>query len=258
MDGGSTDDSVEIIRKYEPWLAGWVSEKDKGQSDAINKGFERCTGEIFNWVCSDDILARDAFMRVAPGFCDSSGHDVIAGACLLQHDLNPKKNRTMPADAECWRGAPFSGAIWQPACFFRRSLIRRPRLLLNDFHYCMDRELWIYLWSTGSRWSFTDETLAVFRFTGTNKTTEGGDKTIKEMTRIYQSYHTEWIPLPKLLLCIWLPLVEIAMSRRSLLLRMPAHLVSRFATLLLRTFYPSKRVRALQRDFYHYRVGIFS
>jgi len=54
MDGGSTDGSVEIIKKYSPWIDHWVSEKDRGQSHAINKGLERCDGEWFNWINSDD------------------------------------------------------------------------------------------------------------------------------------------------------------------------------------------------------------
>src|SRR5687767_11548136 len=53
IDGGSTDKSVDIIKKYEQWLAYWVSEPDRGQSDAINKGFEKATGEVFAWINSD-------------------------------------------------------------------------------------------------------------------------------------------------------------------------------------------------------------
>src|ERR1700738_1526878 len=53
IDGGSTDNTVEIIKKYEPWIACWVSEKDRGQSDALNKGFARATGQILAWLCSD-------------------------------------------------------------------------------------------------------------------------------------------------------------------------------------------------------------
>jgi glycosyltransferase involved in cell wall biosynthesis len=63
IDGGSTDNSVEIIRKYEKHLAYWVSEKDKGQSDAINKGFKKVTGDIVGWLNSDDILIDGIRLR---------------------------------------------------------------------------------------------------------------------------------------------------------------------------------------------------
>ena len=79
IDGGSKDESVEIIRKYEPWLSYWVSEADRGQSHAINKGLERCTGEVFNWINSDDLLWPDALREVAYAW-SARPDSIIAGS----------------------------------------------------------------------------------------------------------------------------------------------------------------------------------
>ena len=68
IDGGSTDRSVEIIQKYASFLTYWVSEPDNGQTQAIDKGLAYCTGEIFNWVNSDDFLSRNALATIASAF----------------------------------------------------------------------------------------------------------------------------------------------------------------------------------------------
>ncbi|MCX6000591.1 MAG: glycosyltransferase family 2 protein [Chloroflexi bacterium] len=79
MDGGSNDESVEIIRKYEPWLAYWVSQPDGGQADAINKGFAHTTGVILGWLNSDDLLCPRALYRIAYAFHDDTSLNVTCG-----------------------------------------------------------------------------------------------------------------------------------------------------------------------------------
>jgi glycosyltransferase involved in cell wall biosynthesis len=76
IDGGSTDSSLEIIKKYEPWITHWESKADRGQTHAINKGLELATGDIFNWINSDDILMPGALFAIAEGM---QGHDAFAG-----------------------------------------------------------------------------------------------------------------------------------------------------------------------------------
>src|SRR5918996_5491103 len=80
IDGGSTDDSKEIIQKYEPWLTYWVSEPDRGQAHAINKGFARATGDIIQWVNSDDLLTPGALAEVGRLISLNPGA-MIAGGC---------------------------------------------------------------------------------------------------------------------------------------------------------------------------------
>ena len=76
IDGGSTDNSIEVIKKYEPWITHWESEPDRGQTHAINKGLELATGEVFNWINSDDILMPGSLMAIARGI---KGYDAFVG-----------------------------------------------------------------------------------------------------------------------------------------------------------------------------------
>jgi glycosyltransferase involved in cell wall biosynthesis len=82
IDGGSSDNSAEIIRKYEEWIAYWVSERDRSQSHAINKGFDRCTGELVNWICSDDLLCKNALNQFASRYFIDNSYCYV-GECLL-------------------------------------------------------------------------------------------------------------------------------------------------------------------------------
>lgn len=87
VDGGSKDNNVDIIKKYEPHITWWVSEKDKRHSDAINKGLQRANGEIMNWLCSDDLLTHGALFKVAECFSNQqNGVGLIHGGTILFRD----------------------------------------------------------------------------------------------------------------------------------------------------------------------------
>lgn len=255
IDGGSSDETVEILRKYEPWLNSWVSERDSGQSEAINKGFARCSGELFNWLCSDDVLTRDSLQAVAKGFQSRPRLDVLAGGCVFQYDDEPHKSHARALEWRHWHDAPHSGVIWQPSCFFRRSIVSRGFLVRSDLHFCMDRELWAYLHSLGTKWDRTDDVLSVFRFTGCNKTVTGGEKVIDELDDIHRSYFSEILPLSLLLRNVWLPLVRISTGQNRKGARFVSGILSRAVTLALLVTYKRGKVRALQSDFYHYGLS---
>ena len=253
MDGGSTDETVEIIRKYEPWLSGWVSERDKGQSDAINKGFARISGDVFNWLCSDDFLTKGALEKVGTAFLDKSC-GVFSGACYCQYDDEPHRSEVRAPGGKAWEGRPFAKGIWQPSTFWRPELVKRPELVLRDLHFCMDRELWCHLVSTGAKWCWSDASLSVYRFTGENKSVVGKHKIISEIARIYSTYVKEAVPLPKLLMNAWLPLVLASEPPAGALVRIPLRIASRMVAAAAMILYPRERVRALQREFYSYSV----
>jgi glycosyltransferase involved in cell wall biosynthesis len=253
IDGGSTDETVDILRKYEPWITSWVSEKDGGQSDAINKGFERCSGDLFNWMCSDDFLTKNALQKVAVRF-SIKAIDVVAGACFCQYDDEPEKSEVRQVDWNGWELTPYAAAIWQPSCYFRRTLVSRRNLVRRDLHYCMDRELWAYLCSKSARWEWMEDCLSVYRFTGENKSVVGRQKIINELDIIYRYYVKETVALPLLLRKWWLPLVLTNIRHSSSAIRMLSRGGSRLIAMGLLIFYPKVRVRALQREFYEYSV----
>lgn len=142
IDGGSNDESPGIIQKYADRLTGWVSEKDKGQADAINKGLVRCTGEIIAWLNSDDYYLPGAFLLVEQAFENHPEAGLVYGNVLsvdaggkainLQQFSDFKLN-----DLMCFK------IISQPAVFMRRSVFEKAGLLNPDLHYLLDHQLWL-------------------------------------------------------------------------------------------------------------------
>jgi glycosyltransferase involved in cell wall biosynthesis len=142
VDGGSTDNSVSIIKKYESKINYWVSEKDSGQSEAINKGFSRATGEILSWLCSDDLYLPGTLNKVAQLFTANPDTVMIHGRSILFDESG--KETIKGADKEeldlrYFTVIPFP----QPSSFFRKKLISEQGLLREDLHFAMDYDLLI-------------------------------------------------------------------------------------------------------------------
>jgi glycosyltransferase involved in cell wall biosynthesis len=151
VDGGSKDGSADLIRRYAPWLTSWVSEPDRGQGDAINKGLRRATGSIVGWLNSDDRLLPGALLGVARAAAARPDAVAWAGRC---RSVGPRGNLVYPQvprgltreELADWGRA---GQLSQPACFFTRAAAERVGLLDERLHYALDVDFWLKLAELG-------------------------------------------------------------------------------------------------------------
>ncbi len=188
IDGGSTDGSVDIIRKYDKWLTFWVSEPDGGQADAINKGFSRATGQWVAWLNSDDLYLPGALLRVAQKTKSSPDRNWIVGTTLLVDKKLHEQARFAPNHSEKYRRNPnyqtgswldfvctkWSGtALPQPSSFWSRSVWLATGLLDKSLHYAMDHEYYGRLAHKGFSPLCLQEPLAAFRIHDNTKTAGG-------------------------------------------------------------------------------------
>jgi len=144
IDGGSEDESVEIIREYEPWLHHWISEADAGQADAINRGFEKSTGEVLAYVNSDDFYLPDALGAVGEVFSQSDVQWTIGHSLFVDHQGRLLRKRWCPPvtfnSLLFWRQG-FS----QPAAFWRRESFLSSGGLDATLQFCLDYDLFFRL-----------------------------------------------------------------------------------------------------------------
>jgi glycosyltransferase involved in cell wall biosynthesis len=193
IDGGSTDGSVEIIRKYEPWLTYWVSEPDRGQAEAINKGWKRSTGHILAWLNSDDLYRPGALGRVAEAF-QCLDAVVAVGACAItdidRNVVGCKLSRHLDPKHFLYEVASVPG---QPSVFLARPVIEEVGGLDESLHYILDWEYWLRI---GMRYSrehvvLLDSILAEAREWEGNKTSLGIVRGMTECRRILDQIYAD-------------------------------------------------------------------
>ena len=148
IDGGSTDGSVEIIRKYKDRFAYWVSEKDNGQAEAINKGLVRAKGEIVAWLNSDDYYLPNTISEVVKAFEENPDILMVYGDVLAVDEqgqtINVLKYKQLSfEDLLCFQ------IIGQPSVFFRRAALEKAGLLDASLHFLLDHHLWLRIAQQG-------------------------------------------------------------------------------------------------------------
>jgi glycosyltransferase involved in cell wall biosynthesis len=190
VDGGSSDNTVNIIRKYEHRLAYWVSEKDKGQSDALNKGLRQATGDIIAWLNSDDWYAPDTLNRVVEQWNRSGGFDVMIGDAMFHYEGNESRNERLTYGGECntdrlmkyWSYDQICNPP-QPSVFISRNVFEKVGGINESYHLAMDYDLWLRIAHAGYRFLYVPEVLSYYRFHGASKSGQQAD---------FRHFHKEW------------------------------------------------------------------
>lgn len=189
VDGGSTDDTLEILKKYEgEYTMRWVSESDEGQTDAINKGFDMAKGEIVAWLNSDDIyLDKKVIEDVVDFFQSHNEADIVYGGTIhidergrilyflftppwISFDLLIRENR-----------------LPQPSVFFRREVVKNNKLCTN-LEYSMDYEFWLRLATGGTKFFHLNRFISAFRHHSKSKTETAKAKQLLESQKVRKIY----------------------------------------------------------------------
>jgi len=170
MDGGSTDETLDVLRIYNDPRLQWLSEPDNGQSHAINKGMRLAKGELIAYLNSDDIYLPGTLSFVAEFLGQHPDVDIVHGNCITIDGDGNTLNAVLIGNAYTLRSA-FTNRwhIPQPAAFWRRCVLERIGLFDESLHYAMDYDYWLRMLVAGFKPHYVDEDLAGFRVHGDNK-----------------------------------------------------------------------------------------
>jgi hypothetical protein len=194
IDGGSTDETLEIIRRYEPWLTYWVTEPDHGQTHAINKGWMRATGEILAYINTDDCYLNGAIATAAHEFAARPDVGMVYGTATIVNERN---------DWTTWRARPFDvkmmltvgNIVPQPSVFFSRHALTKVGYLSEEWQMIMDYEFCIRV---GSQFPAVclPQTLAKFRTHPQSKSRLRFEETTQELIRFVARFTPDQILMP--------------------------------------------------------------
>jgi glycosyltransferase involved in cell wall biosynthesis len=223
IDGGSSDDTVEVLKKYNKYIAHWVSEEDRGQSDAVNKGLKMTTGSIIGWLNSDDIYLNDNLFTINKYFKSNKKTDIVFANYyfidnndfILSRRKEIKFNRNV--------------CIWTKGCyhancsgFFRESVFEKIGYIDPDLHYSMDFEFYLRAYNKGQKISHYNEIWSGYRLHDASKSIALNTEQLREtneilqktnvnldsilLSKIYYYYYKYFRLIKKLLIGSYLPI----------------------------------------------------
>ena len=191
MDGGSTDGTVELLQRYTDPGFVWVSEPDRGQSDAINKGLRRARGDVLSYLNSDDLLCAGAVQHVVEYLSNHSDADLVYGDCNF---IDPAGTTI-----RLMQGKPFSlehalqgdYAITQPGTFWRRSVYERLGDFDTSLHYVMDIDYWMRAAIAGFRLVYVPQPLSAFRLQAESKSISAQPKFLTDWRNMVDKLYAQ-------------------------------------------------------------------
>jgi len=193
IDGGSTDGSVDIIRKYQDRFAFWVSEKDNGQSSAINRGLKLATGDIVGWINSDDTYAPRSLARIGEYYAAHPDVDLLYGHTCVIDDHDKVIRRLLAVPTTAYEISHYNRNLFsQPGTTWRRKLHERLGYLDESLHFVMDSDWWMRA-AQSANIRFTPQHLGNLRTYATTKSrSQNWDSDYAEFQRRYGVEFDGW------------------------------------------------------------------
>lgn len=189
IDGGSTDETLAVLQQYAGRLTGFVSERDNGAADALNKGLIRCTGDIVAWLNADDFYLPGTFATVAAAFTDNPGASFIFGNGLRVDEAGRRKALFNPHRPLFNRRALVEGLdyILQPSTFMNPKILRQAGYLNTELRYSFDWDLWIRMADLAPP-AAIDATLSASREYEQTLTGSGGFRRAEELRKLAERF----------------------------------------------------------------------